>query len=128
MLDTASEDAFLVFGVPESDDVGVSFWCRIGSNRIKIFFPEGSSDLPPNTEAEFVVTTGTKQHSLKGKTSENTITGVTSVETEVELTDPLINDLKLADRFVARIGHHELTYPLVDSGLEDLTKLCHSRN
>ena len=74
MLDTASEDAFLVFGVPESDDVGVSFWCRIGSNRIKIFFPEGSSDLPPNTEAEFVVTTGTKQHSLKGKTSENTIT------------------------------------------------------
>ena len=28
-LDTVNNQVFLVFGVPESDDVGLSFWCDI---------------------------------------------------------------------------------------------------
>ena len=28
-LDASDEDAYLIFGVPESDDVGLSLWCPI---------------------------------------------------------------------------------------------------
>lgn len=127
MLDAANDDAFLVFGVPETDDVGVSFWCKIGSGRIKIFFPEGSAELAPDTVAEFSVTAEGKAYALRGKTSANAMTGATSIESELDLTDPLIVDLEKSDRFVAKIGHHELTYPLIDAGLSELTKLCRSK-
>jgi hypothetical protein len=38
-FNTGDEEAYLVFGVPESDDVGVSFWCTIGRGDIGIFLP-----------------------------------------------------------------------------------------
>ena len=57
-LDTADNDAFLVFGVAESDDVGISFWCTIGSDKLKVFVPEGSADLAPNITAPLVLKIG----------------------------------------------------------------------
>ena len=44
-FDTGEADAYLVFGVPETDDVGVSFWCTIGSGEIRVFFPEAGDSL-----------------------------------------------------------------------------------
>lgn len=81
LLDAADEDAFLVFGVPETDDVGVSLWCKIGSGKVKLFFPEGSAELKADSSADFTVTVGDKPHVLKGTTTENAMTGATSIET-----------------------------------------------
>jgi hypothetical protein len=127
MLDAADEDAFLVFGVPETDDVGVSLWCKIGSGRVKIFFPDGSPDLKPDTIADFTMTVAGKPHALKGTTTANAMTGATSVESEFPLDDAVITELGSADRFSVKIGTHESTYPLVDAGLENLIKLCRSK-
>ena len=127
LLDAADEDAFLVFGVPETDDVGVSLWCKIGSGKVKLFFPEGSAELKADSSADFTVTVGDKAHVLKGTTTENAMTGATSIETELQIYDPLFRELELADRFAAKIGSHETTYPLVDAGLGSLFKLCRTK-
>ena len=34
MLDASDEDAYLIFGVPETDDGGISLWCRIGKGTV----------------------------------------------------------------------------------------------
>lgn len=127
LLDAADEDAFLVFGVPESDDVGVSFWCKLASGKVKIFFPEGSADLKPDTSADFVLTIDKAAHTLKGKTTANANTGATSIETELALDDPVMMALDKADRFSVKIGKHEATYPLLDANLDDLFKLCRTK-
>jgi hypothetical protein len=127
ILDAADQDAFLVFGVPETDDVGVSFWCKLGSTKVKLYFPEGSPDLKPDTTADYVITVGDKTHKLEGKTTANDLTGSTSVETELSTSDPLWLEFSDADRFVARIGKHELTFPLVDAGIGNLLKLCNTK-
>ncbi len=127
LLDAANEDAFLVFGVPETDDVGVSFWCKIGSGKVKVFFPEGSADLQPDSTADFTVTIGGRPHTLKGSTSANAMTGATSIETELPVNDPMLVELERADRFSARIGAHETTFPLVEAGLDGLLKLCRQK-
>lgn len=127
LLDAADEDAFLVFGVPETDDVGVSFWCKIGSGKVKLFFPEGSAELQPDSTADFTVTISGKTHTLKGTTTANAMTSATSVETELQIDDALLRELEQADRFAAKIGSHETTYPLVDAGLGSLFKLCRTK-
>ncbi len=38
-LDQTDAEVYLVFGVPETDDVGVSFWCTQQSGIVKIVFP-----------------------------------------------------------------------------------------
>lgn len=124
ILDAADQDAFLVFGVPETDDVGVSLWCKLGSARVKLYFPEGSPELKPDTTAFYVLTVADKKFKLEGKTSANDLTGSTSVETELYADDPLWSELDKADRFEVAIGKHQLTYPLVDAGIGNLLKLC----
>ena len=45
-LDAGDQDAYLIFGVPDSDDVGVSLWCaRVPS----IFSCQGSPRSPPQS-------------------------------------------------------------------------------
>ncbi len=39
LLDAVEEDVFLVFGVPDTNDVGVSFWCKIGTGVVSVFAP-----------------------------------------------------------------------------------------
>lgn len=127
ILDAADEDAFLVFGVPETDDVGVSFWCKIGSGKVKLFFPEGSASLTPNTESQFSLTISGKDHTFKGTTSANDMTGATSIETELPVDDPVFALLQSADRFAAHVGDHSTTYPLADAGFDNLLRLCRSK-
>jgi hypothetical protein len=126
-LDAADEDAFLVFGVPETDDVGVSLWCKIGSNKVKIFFPDGSPSLKPDTKAEFHVAISGKDHVLQGSTSANDMTGETSVETELAIDDALLTELASADRFTATIAEHTMTFPLLEAGVDSLLRLCKAK-
>ncbi len=124
ILDAADEDAFLVFGVPETDDVGVSFWCKIGSGKVKLFFPEGSPSLKPDTQSDFTLTVSGKDHAFTGTTSANEVSGATSIEAEVPADHAVFTALQTADRFAAHIAEHTTTYPLVDAGLENLLRLC----
>ena len=45
VLDTSDEDAYLIFGVPDSDDVGVSLWCPIGRGVVNLFVPRPTEEL-----------------------------------------------------------------------------------
>ena len=124
LLDAADEDAFLVFGVPETDDVGVSLWCKIGSDKVKLFFPDGSPSLAPDTKADFKISIDGKEHVFNGTTTANDMTGATSIESELSADDGLFAELQKADRFTATIGSHNTTFPLIEAGLENLLRLC----
>ena len=123
-LDTADNDAFLVFGVAESDDVGISFWCTIGSDKLKVFVPEGSADLAPNITAPLVLKIGEKVFTLPGRTSANDMSGETSIETDLATDDPVINALETADRFSVTAARHTTVFPLADANFAGLLRLC----
>src|SRR5262249_43377919 len=52
VFDTNDEDAFLTFGVPETDDVGISFWCKIQSGEARVFLPEAGEELKPGKKVK----------------------------------------------------------------------------
>jgi hypothetical protein len=123
-LDAQDEDAYLIFGVPESDDVGVSFWCKLGSDQVKMFFPEGAPGLKANHSEKFEVQAGGKTFAMRGKTADNELLGSVSIETDAAISSEVITALQASDRFSSIIAGHTTIYPLIDSGLDDFVKLC----
>jgi hypothetical protein len=123
-LDTGGDDAFLVFGVPETDDVGVSLWCGMRSGEISIFVPEVDSSLEPGKTIAFTLAAGKTVAKLEGKTTANEEAGTTSLEARVSDSQPVFAAMKKADRFKIRAGKEENVYPLIDADVTGLLALC----
>lgn len=123
-LDSTDEDAFLVFGVPESDDTGLSIWCTIQSGKAKIFLPEASEKLKPDTTGTMELVAGEVVVRISGTSLENQESGVSSLEVEVETTNPIFAAMTTADRLKIHVEGEEQIIPLVDADIEGLLKLC----
>ncbi|MBI2717531.1 MAG: hypothetical protein HY245_05550 [Rhizobiales bacterium] len=123
-LDIGDSEAFLVFGVPESDDVGISFWCALHSGEVSIFVPGAGPKLKPGRRASFSISAGSRTVRLKGKTTANEAAGTTSIEAKLADTNPLFAALRQADRFKVRIAGTETVYPLLEADLPGLLEAC----
>ena len=123
-LDAGDEDAYLIFGVPESDDVGISFWCTNQSGEISIFIPEADSTMKPGTTVSFTITAGRTVAKLKGKTTANEEAGSTSLETKIADSSPIFSAMKQVDRFKVKAGGEENIFPLIDADVAGLLALC----
>lgn len=123
-FDTADEDAYLVFGVPESDDVGVSFGCTLQSGEIRIFIAETGDDLKPDDKIKLVIRIGGKDVAYDGITTPNELSATTSAEATIPANDALFQDLRKADRFTVKAGMEENTFPLEGSDFESLVRAC----
>lgn len=123
-LDATDEDAFLIFGTPETDDVGISFWCKIGSKRAKIFLPETHADLVPGSKMELAIEVGGKKFDVPAKVAANEEAGIPSVEAELAVDDGLFAAIQTADFFSVMARSHKTSFPTAGSEFEDLLKLC----
>ncbi len=124
IFDTGEEDAYLGFGVPESDDVGISFGCTLQSGEIRIFVPEAGEDLKPETMIKLTVTVGGKGFTYDGVTSPNEMSATTSAEAPIRPDDAIFAELRKADRFTVKTGTEENTFPLEGSDFESLVRAC----
>jgi len=123
-LDAGDEDAYLVFGVPETDDVGISFWCTMGTGEVSIFVPEADPAMEAGKTISFTMTAGETVAQLEGKTAANEEAGAVSLEAKVSDGEPIFTALKEADRFKVKVGKEEYVYPLTDADVAGLLKLC----
>jgi hypothetical protein len=123
-FDTGGEDAYLVFGVPETDDVGVSFWCAVGTGEIRIFLPQADGSVPAGQKVMLEVTAARDHFNLEGETASNEEARTTSAEAHVESTDKMFADLLSADRFKVKIGKEESVCPLEGADFESLLRVC----
>ncbi len=123
-LDSTEDDAYLIFGVPDSDDVGISFWCTMQSGEVRLFIPETDAALKAELTLDFTIEAGTEKFSLTGRTMANEEAGSTSVETTLTASAPLFAALQKSDRFTVRAGASQIIYPLTDADLEGLIRVC----
>jgi hypothetical protein len=126
MLDASEEDAYLIFGVPDSDDVGVSLWCPIGKGSVNLYLPVPTQLLEKNNDkaAALIITAGKESATFRGKTDINRQAAVSSIEAEIDASHPLIAALVTADRFSVKAGGADLIFPLYNANVEDLLALC----
>ncbi len=114
-LGASGEDVFLAFGVPETVDIGVSFWCRIGGKGVSLFAPVPG----PSTDAlKVALDVGGNAYDLHAKISDG------SIEAALKPQGDVLAALKAADRFALTIGKHKTTFPLAGADFDGLVAMC----
>ena len=124
-LDASDQDAYLIFGVPESDDVGISFWCTVQKDEVNIFVPEGDPKQKPGQAVDLIISAGGETATLKGRTEENEEGATTSVEAKAPADLPVFAAMLKADRFHVKTGEIDNVFPLIDADLRGLLDVCH---
>lgn len=123
-IDQTDKEAYLVFGVPQTDDVGVSFWCKLQSNIITFYAPETDAKLKIADHIPFVLDIPPKTFRLRGKTVLNEEAGSISLEAPMKITDPVFAALQAADHFSVKIGKTKHVYPLSDANFPSFLGAC----
>jgi hypothetical protein len=124
MLDASDSDAYLIFGVPDSDDVGISFWCPVQQGEVNVFIPEASARLHPGADIAVTLAAGEESATFTGKSEVNLEAALTSVEAKVPVNAQILAAMLKADRFRVIIDGNETIFPLIDADLESLLDLC----
>jgi hypothetical protein len=120
-LDAANEDVFMMFGVPATEDVGVSFWCKRGTQRVSLFAPLPGSVKQVTPKQ---VTLGVNGKNYVLKTEPAAEVALQSVEAALSPQQDLLSTLGKADTFSLEISGHVSTYPLEGADFTNLVKLC----
>jgi hypothetical protein len=118
VLDATGTDAFLAFGVPNTNDVGVSFWCKIGHQEVSLFAPLTDANMQPVIH----VVAGDKDFDLSGKVNNND--GAITIEALLVPQADILSAFDAAERFSVTLGKHRVTYPLGGADFSGLLKLC----
>lgn len=124
LFDTGDEDAYLVFGVPETDDAGVSFGCTLQSGDIRLFVPEAGEELKPDQKITVSIVVAGKTFSYGATTTPNEMSGTTSAEAEIPAGDVIFAALRKADRFEVRAGTEDNIFPLEGADFDSLVRAC----
>jgi hypothetical protein len=119
LLDAAEEDVYLLFGVPNTTDVGISIWCKINTGKISVFAP-----LPKTTPtpASATLTIGAANYELAMTQAD--ANKQNSIEAQLAPQDKILADLQTAESFSLTLGKHTSIYPLADADFAGLIRLC----
>ena len=127
MLDASGEDAYLVFGVPDSDDVGISLWCPIQRGEVNIYIPGAPAGVTSGQDVPVTVSAGDVSTTLTGRANKPEESDVTSVEATIPVDHSILAAMLEADRFKVKLGADETVFPLFDADLAGLIDLCRQR-
>jgi hypothetical protein len=123
-LDASEREAFLVFGVPDTDDVGLSFWCEIGKPRISIFAPVPHGALKKDQRLHIDLDFGDDKFHIIAKGSHAPNSTAASVEALVDPNGTVMKAASQAESVSITALGHKASYPLVDADFEGLLRVC----
>ena len=123
-LESTDKQTFLVFGVPNSDDVGFSLWCEVGKSQMSAFMPERQIPLKVDEKVSMLISVDGKQQTLHGLVSKDAASGLLTVESKFDLKDILISRLQGAQSLAISIKGHTTTLPFGDADFAGLLSAC----
>lgn len=121
---TSETEAYLVFGVPESEDVGISFWCTQGGGEVRVFVADANSKLAQEIDTAIEFTTGDKNFKVAARTMANELDATTSAEGALPATDPMFPALQTSDRFTVSVAGESQTFPSAGQDFANLIEAC----
>lgn len=125
-LDASDQEAYLIFGVADSEDVGVSLWCPARKGIVNLYVPRPTRELRKldRRRVPMTVTAGSETATFAGRIEINPDSPSSSVEVEMPVDSPLLKAMLGADRFNVKVDTQEVVFPLYDADVETLLDLC----
>ena len=123
-LDASEKQAFLVFGVPDTADVGLSFWCDIGSKKMSIFVPVASTTAAPGQSPELVATVSGRTFKFKSEVEKDQSSGLVNIESHFGPDDAFYKTVMSSDTITVQVKKEKKSYPLGDADFDGLNRTC----
>lgn len=117
-------EAYLVFGVPESEDVGISFWCTQGAGEVRVFIADANVKLAADIDTAIEFTAGDGKFTVPARTMANELDATTSAEGAIPAGDPVFPALQGTDRFAVSVAGESQTFPSAGQDFANLTQAC----
>ena len=123
-LDTPANQAYLIFGVPDTEDVGVSLWCEVGKGQMALYIPQPRITLRAGEIVPMIVTLDGAQKSLRGIVAKDAASGQMTVEGKFSLKDILVTRLNTAQSITVTVKGQANTFPFGDANFGGLLSVC----
>ncbi len=123
-LQSTGKQTFLIFGVPNTDDVGFSLWCEVGKNQMSAFITERQVPLKAGEKVSMLISIDGKQQALPGHVTKDAASGQLTVESKFGLKDTLISRLQTGQSVSISIKGHTTTLPFGEADFAGLLSAC----
>ena len=123
-LDTVNNQVFLVFGVPESDDVGLSFWCNVGKSRIQAFLPETVAAIRAGENIKIDMDIDGHTEKIVAKVARDGGSQKLTVETTFGSAGSLMKTLMAGQTLRINVKGHISSFPIADADFGGLVDIC----
>ena len=123
-LDASEREAYLVFGVPDTDDVGLSFWCEIGSGKISIFEPIAHAAIKKDKKIRVDLAIGEEKFNIVAKASTTPDSRSASLEAMVAVDGTVMKAASKAQIISVSAMGHKSSYPMFDADVSGLLRVC----
>ena len=123
-VDSSDKQAFLVFGVPDTADVGLSFWCDIGSKKMSLFVPVAPTTALPGQHPSVIATVGGHTYTFKSEVEKDQASGLVNVESQFSSSDAFYKTVMASDTITVQVKSEKKSYPLSDADFEGLNRAC----
>jgi hypothetical protein len=124
-IDTNGEnEAYMTYGVPETEDIGLSLWCKIGGKNLNLYVPQSGWQTDATKFVDIKIVADPAEITIKGKLQEDPTRGSASVEAMIELAAPLVAALPDAQHIDIDTGKHKIITPLYDAPVSSLLRIC----
>ena len=123
-LDASDKQAFLVFGVPDTADVGLSFWCDIGSKKMSLFVPVSPSLLKPSETPDVVALVDGRSFKFKGEVEKDQASGLVNIESHFLRDDAFFKAVQQGQIIAVQVKSERKSYPLAEADFDGLIRAC----
>lgn len=117
-LDAQGEDSYLVFGVPNTADIGMSLWCKLGQKTVSIFAPLPNTVAA--TDAKVSLKIDAQEFPLQPKFTNKTF------EAELKPSDEIMTAIASTERIGLVIADHVTVFPTEGANFFEFSRLCNT--
>ena len=123
-LDSNEQNIFLVFGVPDTDDVGLSFLCKAGQRDISILFQINAAAMKPRLHNQLRIKASGQDFTIPAKVTPSQTPDSFAIEGQMKLDDNIWKALSASSDVTFIINNQTAIYPLTDANFVGLKSFC----
>jgi hypothetical protein len=123
-LNAALQDVSLEFGVNGTDDVGLSFYCEIGSRKVSIFMPIDRSLVAKDAKVPVTLKVGDAEFSIHMQASKSEGSRSGSLDGPVKVEGTVMLAMNGARELSITALGKTWNFPMVDADVNGFVKVC----
>jgi hypothetical protein len=123
-LNAALQDVSLEFGVNGTDDVGLSFYCEIGSGKVSIFMPIDRQLITKDAKVPVLLKVDDTEFPIQMQASKSEGSRSGGLDGPVKVDGTVMQAMNGAREFSIFALGKAMNFPMLDADVDGFVKVC----